>query len=164
MGLALLVVLSGCAEEEPEPIMPDPPATSTTTSSPTTEPTAEPETAEEFIRRWVAESLRMQTTGDTDTYRKMTKPCEPCRSFADQVEALYSEGGRAEIDTFEAVRIKQQAEGINEYLVVTRASETRIYDSSGAVQDSYTGGQQGLSVYLTQAGRGSWQVRQYLRN
>lgn len=143
--------------------MPDP-TTSSPTSAPSEEETEEPETAEEFIRRWTAESLRAQQTGDTKAYLAMTKQCEPCRSFAETVETIYGDGGHADIDELEVVRVEQQAKGVDEYLVIRRVGETRVYDESGTVQDSFTGGRERLSVYLTKSDGGQWRVRLYLRS
>lgn len=162
-ALALVLTVVGCAEDEPEPIMPDP-TTSSPTSAPSEEETEEPETAEEFIRRWTAEALRAQTTGDTKAYRRMTKPCEACQSFADRVDAIYRDGGRVKLDQLVVVRVTQQAKGVNEFLVIRRAGETQVLDASGAVQDSFSGGREPVSVYLTKDDDGQWLVRETLSN
>ncbi len=159
VSVVLEVVVSGCAEEEPVPIMPDP-TTPTAAPSATEEATPEPETAEEFIRRWTEEALRAQTTGDTKAYRKITRLCESCRRFADNVDRIYSEGGSVELKTLEVVRIERPAKDIDQYEVVRRVGETLVYDSAGAVQDSYTGGREPVTVFLTKADGGPWLIRE----
>ncbi len=94
-GLALgLLMLAGCTDDEPDP----PPPTSSTPSSPTsTEPTdspsPDPESAEDFIRRWVEEDIKMQNTGETGSFRRLNHRCKPCDRLANLVRNYYRAGG-----------------------------------------------------------------------
>lgn len=86
---ALGLLLAGCGGDSS---VADPPIASSPTSSATGDPPAH-ETAEHFIRRWVAEDTRIQQTGQTDRFRQMSRGCRGCIRLANLVDRIYRNGG-----------------------------------------------------------------------
>ena len=157
----LLAALTACSGD-PEPIIePSPPASSPTDSpTPTTTPSeAEPESAKAFIRRWQDEALAMQLSGDTSRYRAMTKGCQDCDAFANQVDDIYSGDGAIEIASAKVFRVEQAGVSggtqIFEFEVVS--SPTVVRDSAGLVTQRLDGGRVRFQANLERE-RGDWHV------
>lgn len=151
-----VLLLAGCAGD------PEPRFTPTQSPSPTeSETSAEPEaqTPEEFIREWFRVGTAMQNTGDTATFRSMSDDCEPCETFADDIEAVYDAGGYISIESERVLDVKQMESG--DYVVNVRSTPTKFRESSDAQVDSFPGGVNTYQVTLT--GRnGSWLLADYL--
>lgn len=108
-GVAVLVLLTGCAADEPAP-QPAPstattPSPSSATSSPPVAVPQLPEAAtvgdaagaEAFVRHWVDVLNYAYETGDTGPLDAITgSACDLCAQAADSIEATYSTGGHIE--------------------------------------------------------------------
>jgi hypothetical protein len=88
-ALVLPLLLAGCGGDTS---VADPPVASSP-SSPTSSAPPAHESAEHFIRRWVAEDTRIQQTGDTDRFRAMSVGCIGCIKLANLVDQIYDAGG-----------------------------------------------------------------------
>jgi hypothetical protein len=49
--------------------------------------------AQQFVRRWLADQQRMQTTGRTAPYVAANRQCQECRTLAHFVHSYYAAGG-----------------------------------------------------------------------
>ena len=129
----LLALLSACGGGDHS--VADPPV-STATSSPTQSP--QRETPEHFIRRWADAEARMENTGKTAAYARMTSGCLSCRSLIEDVKKFYAAGGFIHWDGLKVLSVKRagphSGAGIA-YEVVTDSTPTRYKESaSGSVQ------------------------------
>lgn len=143
-GVAVLVLSTGCAADEPAP---SPPPSTTTTSSPssaTSSPTvAVPELpeaatvgdaagAEAFVRHWVDVLNYAYQTGDTGPLDAITLPdCELCEGNAADIENVYRSGGLLEggVVTVDLVRSPPpDADGT--VIVSTRYAQADLIDVS----------------------------------
>ena len=154
VGAALL--LFGCTDD------PEPRFEPTTSPSPSgSETSAEPEaqTPEEFIREWFRVGTAMQNTGDTAAFRSLSDDCQPCETFADDVEEVYKAGGYISIESERLLDVKQLGSG--DYVVKVRSSPTEFRESSDAQVDSFPGGVNTYQVTLAER-NGSWMLSDYL--
>jgi hypothetical protein len=69
-------------------------------ASPSQDPTALPspasssiESAQHFIRRWVAAEARMENTGRTAAFLALSRKCDECRALAHNIARRYAAGG-----------------------------------------------------------------------
>ena len=165
LALALVVplLLAGCSEDEPEPKMPDSSPTSSEPSpSPTETETAEAESAEDFIRRWQAAALSAQSKGVTTEYRALGPKCRPCNEFADQVDAIYADGGTIELDKLDVLSVEPVGASPDQFTLTRVLGATRVLNDSGAEEQSFPGGREVLTVVVEEV-RGDWRVRNFLR-
>src|SRR6188472_2476256 len=93
LTLAVPVVLAGCTDDpEPKPKIPE-----TTSSSPSPTPTesetAQAESPEDFIRRWQEAADEMARTGQTAAFMRLSKGCQACITYAEQVSDVFDKGG-----------------------------------------------------------------------
>ena len=89
----------------------------------------------------------------------MTRLCEPCQSFVDNVSEVYGKGGYAEFDGSRIVRIKP-VEGSTKTFDVTKVlPNTVIVPTSGEPQ-VLPGGQTSIRVVLRRSSRG-WSVTHF---
>jgi hypothetical protein len=102
-ALPLVLGLTSCSEDDPEPILAPTPTASPTPSSTATE-TGPSETPEEFIRRWVELSNEMQVTGETEEYLAISSGCRPCNLVANDVEEIHGAGGFVRTDGWEILK------------------------------------------------------------
>ena len=87
-----LLALSSCGDATS---IADPPvAPSVTSAAPSRAPRRE--TPEHFIRRWVNLERRMENSGETGPYLRLSRGCTACMSLAKQIQAIYSAGGFVE--------------------------------------------------------------------
>jgi hypothetical protein len=121
--LGPLTMLSGCGGDDS---VADPPVSSAPTSSPTQSPHRE--SAEHFIRRWAAEDTRIQKTGNTTTFRQMSRGCAGCQRLANLVEGIYSAGGYIHTKGWKVRRIASQGSG--SYVLDVFATSTTYTESA----------------------------------
>ena len=164
-ALALLAALSlllvGCSDD-PEPKMPDPPATSsaTPTEEPTETETPEAESAEDFIRRWVEVNTAMQNSGATDEYKALSTRCQPCQQTASRIEDIYSSGGFVKTDGWTIDRIRDRSGSGSKpvYDLEISSSPTTFRSSQDGKVEKLKGGEIVVRVRLTNDA--PWQVVQ----
>lgn len=161
--LVAALVLGGCGDDEPDPG--DPGSTWTPTSKPET-PTSEPvdplteapegETAQEFIRRWVALSNRMQETGETEAFLAVAGPdCDPCRDYAKRIQDIYDNDGYFRGGTERILSFKK--ESATQWVVTLKAEPTEYAEAEGAEPERITGGKYRSRLYLARVD-GRWIV------
>jgi hypothetical protein len=140
--LVPLAVLSACTDD-PVPKMPDP---TTSAPSPTeSTSTAAPESPEDFIRRWQGVVDAMQATGDTTEFRSMNERCEPCDSFAAQVEATYEAGGAIRSQGSVVRKVTSASSAGDTFDATVKTSRTTV---TGPEPTSYPGGLQVFRIRL----------------
>jgi hypothetical protein len=150
LGCSVALVLGACGGGDGS--VADPPVSSTT-SSPTE--SSQHESAEHFIRRWAAEDTRIQQTGDTSTFREMSRGCKGCLRLANLVDRIYEAGGFIHTQGWR-VRVISH-EGMNTYLLKVLASPTTYSESKeGAVHHLPSGPAQ-FQLQLT-SDDPSWRV------
>jgi hypothetical protein len=88
--LAPVLLLGACGSGNDS--VADPPISNSPSSSSPTKPPRR-ESPEHFIRRWAIEDTRIQLTGDTRRFRRMSQGCRGCAKFANLVDRIYSHGG-----------------------------------------------------------------------
>ena len=159
LTLVLPLLLAGCTEDEPTPKMPDPPTTPSSTPSPTASETPEAESAEDFIRRWVAAGDEMQVTGETAKYDAMTPDCKACQAFVENVRTVYDAGGSAEFAGTTIVSITRMEEKPPTFDLMKEIPETVIREASGEVR-SLPPGRTTLRVTLGKV-QGAWVVTHF---
>ena len=143
--------------------MPDPPPTSSEPSpSPTETETPEVESAEAFIRRWQAAALTAQNEGNTTEYRALGPKCRPCVDFADQVDAIYADGGSIELAKLTVEAVESVSASAKQFQLTRILGPTRVLNDSGAEEQSLPGGREVLSVFVERS-RGEWRVSNFLR-
>lgn len=103
-GLLCSALLAGCSDDDPDPIVADPPASPSASSS-SASASAAPEPwqvrskagAVAFVEHWVEVFNEAGRTGDTAALRAISGPaCKACLGYADQLDELYANGGRFE--------------------------------------------------------------------
>ena len=130
---AVALALSSCSED---PVKPKPlePASSSSSPTSTTSETPKPESAEDSIRRWSTAGNEMQTTGDTTTYREVTRHCASRQEFADEVERIYEKGGHIEFEGERILEVTRKASSPKAaaFDVKTRSGPTRYTERRAA--------------------------------
>ena len=126
LTLAVPVLLAGCSDDpEPEPKMPE-----TTSSSPTPTPTEsetpQAESPEDFIRRWQEAADEMARTGETGAFLRLSKGCQACTTYAQQVSDVFDKGGDVEFKGSEVVAVEEDAQRPPTFVVDVKASKLRI--------------------------------------
>ena len=138
---ALMLALSSCSED---PVKPKPLEPESSSSSPTSSPseTPKPESPQDVIRLWIATGNEMQTTGDTTTYRDVTRYCGDCKEFADYVERIYEKGGHIEFEGERIVEVARKAASRKAaaFDVKTRSGPTSYTERRGGPLKTYDGG------------------------
>lgn len=164
---ALLLVapllLAGC-QDEPEPQFEPTPTESSSPTDPESSEQPVAQTAEEFIDEWFRLGTEMQNTGETAPFRSVSRGCEPCDSFADDVERVYAAGGFIRIDAERVIYtelLPGRPGNRPEYLVRVRSTPTTYKEGESSEQGSFPGG---VNTYeLTLALRsGEWVTANYL--
>ncbi|MFN8196324.1 MAG: hypothetical protein U0R80_18815 [Nocardioidaceae bacterium] len=160
---AALLSLGGCGDDDPPP---PPPSSSTPTSpSPTTSsPTSQAESAEEFIRRWVDEDIKMQNSGETVEFLAMTSKCGPCSKLAQAVNRFYAAGGYVKTQGWEILsveRLPATAAGTRLMLVRVDGHPTEYRESSDGPVRRLPGGRTQFQFTLIKSEQ-SWLVRDYV--
>lgn len=159
-ALAALLFTACAAEEEPTPIFAEP--TATVTPSPSAIP--ERETVREFLERWVEVERDMQNTGETTSYRALTDGCEPCDSFADQVDEFYLAGGfiQTEGQQITAVEREGKTNLAVTFNVQAEASPTEYRESADAQNKKLDGGSVTYRMHLKRENN-DWRFLSYVQ-
>jgi len=124
--LAVPILLAGCSDDpEPEPKIPE--ATSSApTPTPTESETPEAESPEDFIRRWQDAADEMARTGETAVFLRLSKGCQACTTYAEQVSNVFDKGGNVAFKGSEVVAIEEDAKRPPTFVVDVRATKLRI--------------------------------------
>lgn len=134
----------------------DPPVSSVTSATPNP---PKRETPEHFIRRWAAESTRMQETGETAEFRSMSRGCVDCLTLAHRIEGIYKSGGYVRTKGWVVLSIEVRPKAQNRLVTLrVRSRPTRYRASADAPEASYPGGPETYRVMLVPAGLQSWLV------
>lgn len=168
-ALALLAAftLSACngGDDPSEPVSTSTPSGTIETPSNTT-PTVDPlteapkgETAQQFIRRWVALGNKMQETGETEAFLAVAGPdCRSCRDYASQIDEIYAKAGS--IKTMGSNVVTAKHEGGDEWTVTLEGAPTTYVESKGAEEETLPGGRYELVLYIVEVD-GTWIVGDY---
>jgi hypothetical protein len=154
-----VLLLAGCGHDTS---VADPPVSPAPTSASATPPPKR-ESAEHFIRRFVAVSNRMEMRGDTERYLALTHGCRTCRLLAHQIASARANGGfyksRGWLLKRLGVEVSGESGGAN--LDVISAS-TRFKTSAEAPIQHYSGGPLSFRLDLRRIG-GQWRVTNVLQ-
>ena len=129
----LVLALTGCGSDDPEPkIQPTETVEPTETESPT------PETPEEFFDRWFVEETKMITTGETEDYMAMSVDCAPCTTVAKRIQRIYSRGGQANTAGVKPTKVSRVSP--RTYRVHITSAPTRYTERAGGPVKRMPGG------------------------
>jgi hypothetical protein len=124
--LAVPALLAGCSDDpEPTPKIPEP-TSSSPTPTPTESETPEVESPEDFIRRWQAAADEMARTGRTAPFMRMSKGCQACATYAEQVSEVFEDGGKVTFGGSEVLAIEKDSDHPPSFFVDVRATKLRI--------------------------------------
>jgi hypothetical protein len=155
---ATLVSLAACSDDEPTR---DPSPTPSLSSSPTgvESPDAQPESAEAFIRRWVALHTSMQNTGHSQEFLQVSRGCQACRNLAATVEGIYQAGGQVQTEGWSIEWIKPEAQSgsTDVFRVRVKSAPTTVVRREGAPPERLDGGVTEQRMVLTRK-RGEWNL------
>jgi hypothetical protein len=148
-----LLALAGCSDDSSS-AGPDPtPSASSAEPSPSPTETDDAETPEEFVRRWVDVDRKMQNSGDTDEYRRLSSKCRPCLEVAKQVEGYYSAGGYVKTDGWTSKT--SRSSGATSVTIEVTSSPTEYVESAGGKVQRLEGGE-GSYILSLQPTDESW--------
>jgi hypothetical protein len=126
LTITVPVLLAGCSDDpEPTPKLPEPTSSSPSPTEPASEE-PEAESPEEFIRRWQAAADEMALTGRTAAFMRISKGCQACATYADQVSEVYDNGGTVKFDGSKVLTIEEDAPDPPTFTVEVRAAKLRI--------------------------------------
>jgi len=153
--LLALVLASACGNHGAAP---HPQPSPTTSSAAATRP----ETAQHFIRRWIAAGNRAQASGDVAALRRLSGPhCVSCRTFIGTIRNTYKAGGRI-VGGATRIRGIKHLRGFTWRLDLAAGAST-IYPRATASPVHYAGGPFSQELTVARAGRG-WQVARYAKH
>lgn len=187
-SLLALVLLAGCsADAEPAAGPPGSPPTDSAAPSapgssaatPDASPSASPsasaasgspvptrapagESAEAFIRRWLALEVEMERSGETSAYDAVSNLCSSCRATSERVRDIYSAGGRVEPggETVLGIQELPSKAGTQTFRVEVSVRPTRYQVSSSAKPQRFKGGRSAYKVSVRRGSRG-WNVIEF---
>lgn len=141
LSLSVVLALPACSAsdttEEPAPATLDRPAYADEEG---------PSGAEAFAGYWIDTLNEATTSGETERFRSLsTDACVTCSDFADQLDGIYSSGGRVESDGWDVGSVVLEAGASDEMvgmLVTVDVSAQRVFDSADAKAQRYEGGTQ----------------------
>jgi hypothetical protein len=128
LTLAAPVILAGCSDDPdpaPEPKMPET-SSSSPTPTPTESETPKVESPEDFIRRWQEAADEMARTGKTAAFLRLSKGCQACTTYAEQVTDVFDRGGNVAFEGSEVVAIEEDSKRPPTFVVDVRAAKLRI--------------------------------------
>ncbi len=152
--LAALVLPASLAACGGDSSVADPPVAPSPSSPTTSDPPAH-ETAEHFIRRWVAEDTQIQQTGNTRHFRDMSQGCRGCIKLADLVDRIYAAGGFVHTGGWSIKKIDAAGGGTYDLNVFSPA--TTYAESQGGTVHHLPSGPAHFQLRLTPTGNG-WRV------
>jgi hypothetical protein len=157
---APLLLLSACGGGDDS--VADPPVSSAPTSSDPTE-RPQPESVSAFIHRWVREDTRMQNTGDTGTFLRMSRNCEGCISVAKTVSKIYGHGGRIRTRGWTLVSTRQSGHSTHLRTIdlVVDSAPTDYIPSRGSATKHLNGGREHFQIQLVSS-EDSWRVSRFV--
>jgi hypothetical protein len=155
--LVLLAVLLGACGSGGSSIADPPVSSAPTTSDPTTKP--QHETAQRFVSRWFDVGTRMQNSGKTDEYLRLTKGCKDCDAVAKRVRDAYRAGGYFKTRGMRSVDVTDStsARGGRVLTVHIDAFPTAYKTSEGSSLQHFKGGPAVFQVQLARS-HNSWLV------
>lgn len=108
--------------------------------------------AQQFATYWVETLNEATTSGETAQLRSLAAPeCETCDDFAEQLEEIYSAGGRVEAEGWEIASMTPEAgssEDTTGLLLQIDVPAQQVYASKDAEVQEFEGGKQGLRMQL----------------
>ena len=136
----------------------DPPVSSAPPSSDPTQPPKR-ESPEHFIRRWAAEDIQMQRSGNTTKFRGLSTGCRDCVALADRVESIYKAGGYIRTKGWSVTRVAVGPRSSGGFLAELHviSEPTHYRESAGAPLKSYPGGPAVYELRIARVGS-SWNV------
>lgn len=154
---ALVPVGCGGSADVTAPPSTPPPVVSSGPTSPTA--SAKPESAKAFIRRWVAVTDAMESSGDTRTFDALSGPgCRSCASLKALIAKIYSNGGVVQASPTKIISIKEKPG--NAYQVREQNKPSRYRDSAAGAWKQLKGGR--LTELYTLGGTpGNWRMAQF---
>jgi hypothetical protein len=160
---AALVPLAACSDDEPTSHpTPSPSMSSSPTESESPDP--QPESAEAFIRRWVAADTKMKNTADAHEYLSLSPDCAPCRRLVKLVQSFYRDGGFVDTGGWDVISV-QEAPSTQQrrptFIVNVHSNPTRYRESGSGPVKTLPGGPGEYRVSLVHHD-GSWQVTDYI--
>lgn len=169
-ALALLLGLSACSGEDPEPkVAPPSPTAPSTTGTSAERPPEMPEAAkgtdaaaaEAFVRFYWEMVNEAQATGDVAALRSFAENCPTCDGGINSIESIYSDGG---LVTGGAGRLSDlqttflDGDQIRAVVEFTLTNSRQIVDYPGATKDvTYPAGELAYQAILMHGPRG-WRV------
>ncbi|MBD3915354.1 hypothetical protein [Nocardioides hwasunensis] len=122
-------------------------------------PEPEAESPEDFIRRWQAAADSMVVTGDASTFLAISKGCQACRTYAQQVLDVYADGGAVDFEGSEVLDMVRDSAEPPTYVVDVRAARLRIV-TPGEPDQTFPAATQRYRMIL-RAKAGSFIMRNY---
>jgi hypothetical protein len=119
----------------------DPPVSSAPTSSDPADPPKQ-ESPEHFIRRLYMEERKMENTGKTAAYARLTSGCDACDDLVKQVRSIYTAGGYIHwggLAISDISKYSTQSAG-NSYAIEFVAQPTRYRQSGTGPVETLPGG------------------------
>ena len=154
--LSVAVALVGCSGD-PEPVVAPTPTANTSsaeqtpTQSPSPPPAEKRETAQQFIRRWLAEYAALQGSGDSVAFRQMSTGCVECLAIASRLEGIYANGGWVKGGSVDvtAIRSAGRIDERESWIAEFDASPTRYKERARGQVRRLGGGHSGFRFVLT---------------
>ena len=165
LALAAALLVAGCSGD-PEPRIGTAPSPSAATpsSSPPASVVVADETPEKFIERWLRSSVEMQNSGVVDSYKAMTRGCQPCNKLVRTVESYYESGGYVRFAGQRLVSSEVVPSVPNTTVVraVVNAQPTEFKASADVPSETFPGGTDTLEVVLIETVADEWLVSDYV--
>ena len=96
--------------------------------------TLDQENPQRFIARWAAAEARMENTGKTGAYLRLSKGCAGCRTLAHTVEGYYAAGGfiKGGAWRIDSIKTGGSSNGYPIYTVRAHTTPSRVRESSSS--------------------------------
>lgn len=158
-AIAICLTLTACSDDDPPGSQgyPTPTGDPTPTDEPSEPETVDPaeETAQEFLRRWVAVGNDAQNTGDVTEYAELSGPsCSSCDQFIQSVRDVYDAGGFIESDGEQVRRIEHI--GGRDWRVSVKVAPTRYRERADGPTKTLPAGAFDYRVALRKSTTGWW--------